>query len=422
MHARNPLRSDVLIIGGGLAGLASAHALSKSGLSVALLEARERFGGRAYGERWEPADRMIDIGGTWLLPGFSRTFEALEEFGIETVESPDSEIWLTHFREGPENRKELNEKEYNELKDALQRLGKIVQSSDVSISAEDALRQTTSETPDLIEDWMRAMQRYLAGAPLEKVDAEHLLLDPEDVADPEHYLTQIAGTTDALTAAFAKEITGKLHMNSPVSSINSFEDGFVVVTQGATEYQAKHLVIAVPLNVLSSLEVDTQLFGSYSELALQGHVGASRKDWLILDGIADHFRVFASHGPYGYFRSEAVLADGGLLCVGLVPELEETVDDEKLEKWIRELYFSDARIRTRYSHDWNEDPHSKGAWFVPRPGQYAMLEKLKTGHENVHVIGGDVDLEFPGTIEGAIRSGQKAAHMIIKNEEVSKSD
>ena len=43
-----PSDVDVAIIGAGAAGLGAAHALKDSGLSVIVLEARKRPGGRAW--------------------------------------------------------------------------------------------------------------------------------------------------------------------------------------------------------------------------------------------------------------------------------------------------------------------------------------------------------------------------------------
>jgi monoamine oxidase len=39
---------DVVVIGAGAAGLAAAHALSAQGYSLAILEARDRIGGRVF--------------------------------------------------------------------------------------------------------------------------------------------------------------------------------------------------------------------------------------------------------------------------------------------------------------------------------------------------------------------------------------
>jgi monoamine oxidase len=41
-------RADVLIVGGGAAGLAAAGQLTRAGLRITLLEARDRLGGRIF--------------------------------------------------------------------------------------------------------------------------------------------------------------------------------------------------------------------------------------------------------------------------------------------------------------------------------------------------------------------------------------
>src|ERR1700748_1003005 len=56
---------DVAIIGAGAAGLGAAHALKDSGLSVVVLEARDRVGGRAHTIMAAP-DIVFDLGCGWL--------------------------------------------------------------------------------------------------------------------------------------------------------------------------------------------------------------------------------------------------------------------------------------------------------------------------------------------------------------------
>ena len=41
-------QKTAVVVGGGIAGLASAALLAKAGMKVTLLEAREKVGGRAY--------------------------------------------------------------------------------------------------------------------------------------------------------------------------------------------------------------------------------------------------------------------------------------------------------------------------------------------------------------------------------------
>ena len=51
--------ADVLIIGADIAGLAAAAQLSRSGLRVAIIEARDRIGGRVFSRR-DPAAFLAD--------------------------------------------------------------------------------------------------------------------------------------------------------------------------------------------------------------------------------------------------------------------------------------------------------------------------------------------------------------------------
>jgi phytoene desaturase len=54
-----------VVVGGGIAGLASAALLAKAGMKVTLLEAREKVGGRAY--IWEKDGFVFDMGPSWYL-------------------------------------------------------------------------------------------------------------------------------------------------------------------------------------------------------------------------------------------------------------------------------------------------------------------------------------------------------------------
>jgi len=54
-----------IVIGAGIAGLATAALLAKSGMKVTVLEARESIGGRAY--LWEKDGFKFDMGPSWYL-------------------------------------------------------------------------------------------------------------------------------------------------------------------------------------------------------------------------------------------------------------------------------------------------------------------------------------------------------------------
>lgn len=80
---------DVLIIGAGAAGLTAANDLRNAGLSVAVLEARDRVGGRLWTDLIDGA--MLEIGGQWVSPDQDALIETIDELGLET---------FSRYREG----------------------------------------------------------------------------------------------------------------------------------------------------------------------------------------------------------------------------------------------------------------------------------------------------------------------------------
>ncbi len=76
------LTRDVVIIGAGAAGTTAANELKKAGLSVVVLEARDRVGGRLWTDVIDGA--MLEIGGQWVSPDQDALKETIEELGLET--------------------------------------------------------------------------------------------------------------------------------------------------------------------------------------------------------------------------------------------------------------------------------------------------------------------------------------------------
>jgi monoamine oxidase len=77
------LQADVCVVGAGFAGLAAARRLTQAGLSVVVLEARDRVGGRAHTETLSDGT-TIDHGGAWLGPGQDAAYGLAAELGVET--------------------------------------------------------------------------------------------------------------------------------------------------------------------------------------------------------------------------------------------------------------------------------------------------------------------------------------------------
>lgn len=74
------VRADVIVIGAGIGGLASARELSAKGLNVIVLEARDRIGGRVFTE----SKYGLDLGATWYWPSEPRITSLVSELGLKT--------------------------------------------------------------------------------------------------------------------------------------------------------------------------------------------------------------------------------------------------------------------------------------------------------------------------------------------------
>lgn len=90
-----PSEVDVAVIGAGSAGIAAGRRLAQAGVSLVLLEARERAGGRAW--TIEKAGLPLDLGGEWLHSADRNVLsEAAVEHGFEIYRRrPD---WTTRLR------------------------------------------------------------------------------------------------------------------------------------------------------------------------------------------------------------------------------------------------------------------------------------------------------------------------------------
>jgi monoamine oxidase len=79
-------RVDVVVVGAGLAGLTAATDLVKAGHTVAVLEARDRVGGRTL-NRSVGHGEVIEVGGEWIGRGQERILARARAHGIRTFKT-----------------------------------------------------------------------------------------------------------------------------------------------------------------------------------------------------------------------------------------------------------------------------------------------------------------------------------------------
>nr|KAF6294616.1 monoamine oxidase B [Pipistrellus kuhlii] len=90
-------KCDVVVVGGGISGMAAAKLLHDSGLNVVVLEARDRVGGRTYTIRNQMV-KYVDLGGSYVGPTQNRILRLAKELGLETYKVNEVECLVHHTK------------------------------------------------------------------------------------------------------------------------------------------------------------------------------------------------------------------------------------------------------------------------------------------------------------------------------------
>lgn len=298
------IERDVVIVGAGPAGLMAARRLSQAGKTVAVLEARDRVGGRTWSNVIDGA--FLEIGGQWISPDQTELLSLVDELGLETFQryregesvyiAPDGtrHTYTGHmFPASPET-----EAEMQQLTEKLDALAAEIGVAEPwahpkareldTVSFRDWLRQNSSD-----EEARNNIGIFIAGGMLTKpahafsalqavlmaasagsfsnlVD-EDFILDRRVVGGMQSVSETMAGRlgvddgTDVVEGTSEKSV----FLNAPVRTINwagegqTYEehdpDHTVTVFSDRVTVKAKDVVVAVPPNLYSRISYEPPL-------------------------------------------------------------------------------------------------------------------------------------------------------------------
>jgi (S)-6-hydroxynicotine oxidase len=410
---------DVIVIGAGLAGLTAARDLGERGLSVLVVEARDRIGGRTFARSVAGTTAVVDFGGTWVRPAEHPTVMAeLSRYQIGTTPTPAPTRFITELNGTLSTKAFLSDREVGEITGAYSFLSRHV---DDDTTTEDALRGIGLD-PEL-HAWITATERFLSGSSLSELSAiDSARIPSTDIGDPDHYSHTIDGTTQALVDALAANTNASLLLDTTITIVRKVHGGYELADGQGHTLTSEHVVLAVPLNVLGRIDIQPAI-PEVLDLGRTGHAGHSVKMWITVRGVTGWPRILSANGPIAYARLERHLDTNTSLLVGFSddPALADTTASEL--QIALGAYLPEIDVIAVDTHDWNRDSFSMGTWMAPRPHQIKRASAL-TNPQNtngIHVAGADFCVDAYGTIEGAIASGKRAAVRIIDALSISKT-
>jgi hydroxysqualene dehydroxylase len=437
---------NVVVVGGGLSGLAAAVSLSGKGYPVTLLEQSSRPGGRAYSFREAKTESIIDNGQHLLLSCYTETISYLQRIGsLNRVRMEDTlELTLAEASREPKTFriKALNPSRLNYIK-AILRFGMLSLRDKISLLYAGHLlfnrtERILGEATDLtVDEWLTRMKQTertrmifwnpLAIAIMNEspaiasavvfVRAIQLAvfsdLGPACIVTPLHGLSEVFVTP---AIEYLQNNGASIQMQSQVVSLEK-KGGRVTaaVLKSGEIIKADAFILAVLPDQFEELVEDPgspdPLLKEYTPIITvdvwfkepvslpprTGLIGTAfhwvfRKDEEFSGKRGGEYLSFVMSGAREYVSqsSEELLACA-LIDLRLVfPELNKlTVSNFKVIKEKR------ATVSLR------PETESK------RPG-------VRTLFRNVFLAGDWTDTKLPATIEGAVYSGFKAAGEVMR--------
>ena len=417
---------DVVIVGAGFAGLTAARELTRQGLKVRIVEARDRIGGRTWLDH--RLGRDLEIGGTWVHWTQPYIWAELKRYGIGTVASPEPQraFWWADGgrREGApgtlldligRHNGEFTKESRTYFPEPFRPLATDAFKDIDHISVQDRIREQfpAGNARDILESfWTLNFNGPLEDAALTQALRWVALTNGDWAVNFEACATyKIQGGTAALAEAILEDSRAAVDFGFAVEGMT--DDGGSVTLRSADgrTISARAAIVTVPLPVLGTIDFQPPLPPAKDEGARLGQVSRGVKVWIRMRGEHAPFVALGqADWPLNFFQAEYML-DGDTIVVGFGPDATkiDASDAAAVQDQLTRLV-PGVDVLDVATHDWVADPLAGETWPMHRTGFLGNhLAAMQSGHGNVFFAGSDIANGWGGFIDGAIESGMEAA-------------
>ena len=405
-----PSDIDVAIIGAGAAGLGAAHGLARSGLSVIVLEARDRVGGRGHTIMASP-EVTFDLGCGWLHSADQNSFVAIAErldFAIDRTRPPWRE--QTFDRGFPRS----------ERLDFIRALDEFyARAEQAAASGHDGAASLCLEPGNRWNGMIDAISTYINGAELDRVS----LLDMDAYEDTE-VNWRVPRGYGALMQAYGAPCPIVLNCN--VTLIDHAGPRLRLDTSRGT-LTAGRAIVTVPTNLIADEAIRfVPALPAKVEAAAGLPLGLDNKVMLALSEPGDlpadgglrgatmrtgmgsfHLRPFGQPCIEGFF--------GGRFARELEAAGEGATAAQAIDEVVTLLGNDYRRKLTPLAESrWGHDPFARGAYSHALPGHADKRAVLAAPVDDRLFFAGEATSpNFFSTAHGARDSGERAAREVM---------
>lgn len=413
---------QTIILGAGLAGLSAAYELVRAGIDVQVFEARERVGGRAYTVQLN-AGQYGELGAEFVDDNHTALKSYATQFGIELdpgSKFPDDLYW---FIDGMlRNAMSLTKEQSTDIENFYTKLHSLLEEQK---DPQQTLDEWLNTEP--IAPFARQIARWMASS-LFATDPEFIGVGFfASVAGMDNKSNmRVRGGVSRLVDALAKHLGERVHTSTPMRRIQQIDDSVTVSVEtanGLVEVIAQSVIVTLPWSVLHHIPIEAPLidaqreaisslpYGGVVKTLLQyPHRFWSKPNFGIVLLDSEYQAIWEP--TFAQMGTEKILScfSGGTRSLKLCEQATELATAT-----VRIVHPNAPEIIASRSYDWSADEWARGAYCYFRPGELHRFDPHLTQPAGRVFFAGEhtAPVEYRGYMEGAIRSGQRAAQQIL---------